>query len=480
MEVMSRIKVAVLDNGVSSDCGSIDIKNRYYINEFMECKKEPESSGDNLWIHGTNCAAIIARLCKECELFSIRILDQYGMGSIQKLEPALSWCLKHHIQVVNLSFGSTHFQDRMEIRKIINHYVNNGMIIVAASSNDGYKTFPASFSNVIGVAAGNNLCTDKNLQSLNGIDFLAPSEHKLEYEWYSIKLRKSNSYAAPFVTALLSNEIMNCTNFTVHQLRERLITKCGAQHRFYYNPDWVEKAWVSDKCMKSKADFYFDTTELYKAPEESDADTLIMKDTNELIKYQNAGKNLIYLGNEDISPIDKIKNIHFWSKEQKVHQIFSAERSIAEIEIPVIVCRVAESQDEMYWLSQFRDYFYLDGYHAFIVSKTIESILYEFEYIPEQMCSLQNREFIRNFLFWQTYYNQSDILIFSYTQMKDGFSVIESPEVFINIYGKDETWISVSCSKRLRVNRKVELNDNTAIEKIYMIILQIMMEGTNE
>lgn len=85
----------------------------------------------------------------DSEIYSLRILDENGKGEIECLKPALEWCLESGINVVNLSLGTTHFKDKTGIRKIINYYANQGICIIAATSNSKYVTYPASFSNVL-------------------------------------------------------------------------------------------------------------------------------------------------------------------------------------------------------------------------------------------------------------------------------------------------------------------------------------------
>ena len=91
----------------------------------------------------------------------------------------------------------------------------------------------------------------------------------------------------------------------------------------------------------------------------------------------------------------------------------SAVRPV-DINIPIIICKIDKWQDEMLWLFKLRKYFGDDGYNIYPISETIESVLYDMEYIPKQLLRKKNMDQIHNFLYWQTYFNQSDAVLFMF------------------------------------------------------------------
>lgn len=100
-------------------------------------------------------------------------------------------------------------------------------------------------------------------------------------------------------------------------------------------------------------------------------------------------------------------------------QIVGSRKREAEIGIPVIICKFSENQDSIYWLSELRKYFAKDGYNMFTVSSKVESVLYDLEFLPEELCNKSNREDVYNFLYWQTYYCQSDALLMGIDDKKE-------------------------------------------------------------
>lgn len=90
---------------------------------------------------------------------------------------------------------------------MINKYVYNGMIIVAATANSGFVSYPASFTNVIGVATtGSPLSYSEDYMQM-GIDTVVPSEHIIKMFDEEIRTSLSNSYAAPYACALIANRL---------------------------------------------------------------------------------------------------------------------------------------------------------------------------------------------------------------------------------------------------------------------------------
>lgn len=210
------IRIAVLDTGVTEEY-------RKYLSYAMMVDERGMVRGQDklsksAFAHGTYCLAIIRTYFKEAELSSIQILDETGRGTVEKLAPAFEWCFKHGIDIVNVSFGTTNFRDRERLLHLVDDYASRGLVVIAASANSGYTTYPASFSSVIGVGSvevaggtGTEIMREWNadfachcLKSGNihtGVDILAPSVHEVKIGERKIVTVQSNSYAAPFVTA---------------------------------------------------------------------------------------------------------------------------------------------------------------------------------------------------------------------------------------------------------------------------------------
>lgn len=456
-----RVYIGIIDSGI--DENEIDeerIRKKYYINcnSLLELKDVDENA--KYLKHGTICALVIEKYCLNCSFLSIRILNNCGRGSVKEIASSLDSCYKNDVILVNVSLGSTFFRDKKIVRRAINHYANKGLIIVAASSNDGYITYPASLSNVISVAWGDSFCVDENLQSQKGIDFIAPSDHEISMEGVSFRLGKSNSYAAPYVTAMVGNLIYEEGTMTVNEIRESLSRKGDT---FIYSPDWIEAAWITPNYKKCRAEYYFieDNRRLQDCFD--DIDTIVISNPEEAELYAGIGKHIVYIGLERIVRIDK--KHHFWCKEMRIKQIMSAKERTAELGIPVIYCIFDNTADAVWCLCELKRLFAEDGYNAFAGYSSPASVLYDLEYLPQERII---QEKTADFIYWQTYYQQSDLVLTGYSEIVQEKPFVENPDMII-VFDSEVCGYSV----RIVADRDMELEkqypdlETESIKKIY-------------
>ena len=66
-----------------------------------------EGPHDDLYGHGTACAALVRSLAPEVELVSVRVLGANLKGSALAFAYGLEWCLENGVQVANLSLSTT-------------------------------------------------------------------------------------------------------------------------------------------------------------------------------------------------------------------------------------------------------------------------------------------------------------------------------------------------------------------------------------
>ena len=480
MVVLDKVKIAVIDNGVAEDLLKQPLEYKVYIDNTNCCVVDDEHMELSGFIHGTICAMIIENNFSECMLSSVKILNEDGIGKVDKLKIALDWCYQNNIFLVNLSLGMTHFHDRAIIRNVINYYANRGMIIIAASANSGYKTYPASLSNAIGVAAGKKFEVNTDLQKQKGIDFMALSDHEIKIEGNVFRLGKSNSYAAPYVTAMIGNLLKRKPHSDVASIRRKLLPEIEMTTFLYY-PDWIETAWVSERCEQSEGKYYFKEIKGELEVSIPMIDTIVVKDRAEVIKYYNKKKHIVYLGKEPIEHM--VSDRYFWSREQRVAQIISCKEKTSDIDIPIIICEFVEKQDIILWLSELRDCFGKDGYNVYTMSNKIESVLYDLEFMPDELCCESTMEQVNNFLYWQTYYCQSDAILLGLdTSVNSNINVFETiADILIKVNDTNgAVKTKVYCDGKMEIERIFERIDNRTINVLYREILKLFTEDTDE
>lgn len=206
------VKVAILDTGIDD----------WLVNSSNEINI-PNIVKGNSTQHGTNCYLILNKyiIDEKVSIKSICILNNDGSGLIENLKSALNLCLENNINVVNLSFGTINFKDYEKVRKVINEYYHKGIIFVASTSNEGFTSYPSSLSTVIGVQAkeSNSIIKLEENNIHLGIDFIAPSIHKLNIFDLEIITLASNSYATPYITSKIVNLLNKNKNLTFNEIK---------------------------------------------------------------------------------------------------------------------------------------------------------------------------------------------------------------------------------------------------------------------
>lgn len=147
-----KLLVAVIDSGVNKDdeyLKEAEIQNLYYEErEFKTCyvgKLNP---------HGTEVIKIILKESPDIKILSIRTLQENNKCMLSAIINSIKYCIDKRVDIINLSLGScSSTASRLEeLKKVCDEAVKKGIIIFAADHNiAGKKSYPANFSNVLGV-----------------------------------------------------------------------------------------------------------------------------------------------------------------------------------------------------------------------------------------------------------------------------------------------------------------------------------------
>lgn len=246
-----RLKIAVIDDGISQDLFDGELLGSIIINDDLSINSY---NMNNRISHGTICANIIHKYFPFLDYFSIKVLSNNMKGRSNKLYRALDYCVEQKISIVQLSIGSCIAKDFTQIQKKINEVALKGLIIISAAHNENIISYPSCLSNVIGVMRdlSDELCELEfkfNSDFTNGIEFTSFAKHKLYINGKEKICSNSNSYAAPMISALVC-EIYNKheSSLNVDQIKYVLLQKSvnfNNEHNFIYPyPDWIYKALV--------------------------------------------------------------------------------------------------------------------------------------------------------------------------------------------------------------------------------------------
>lgn len=154
-------KIAILDTGINA--GHPDL--RPAIKGGASFVK-----GENYWVdyfgHGTHVAGIIAAqnnkigsvgVAYNANLYIVKVIGKNGEGNVSDVIKGIQWSIDHHMDIINMSFALTDDEKSKptfkQLESVINQAYAKGILLVAASGNDGvnHVDYPANFKNVIAV-----------------------------------------------------------------------------------------------------------------------------------------------------------------------------------------------------------------------------------------------------------------------------------------------------------------------------------------
>ncbi|GFI22993.1 subtilisin BL [Lachnospiraceae bacterium] len=463
------IRVAIIDNGINELFIKRGIQKSITIDEHGTCIDDAKNRNQQQFQHGTNCAMILEKYCCDCRLNSIRILDENGKGTIKSIYPALEWCYKNEIRLVNLSLGTVDFRDYEKLKVLVNEYTAKGMIIIAATANSGFVSYPASFTNVIGVATTDSPLSYSKDYIQMGIDSIVPSEHIVKICDMEIKTSLSNSYAAPYICALIANKLSNDKTFDIAKLKRYAKEQSHIKMTVEGDePDWIYRAYISGRGTPSRAEYYFETVTGVYDEIQGKIDTVIAYSTAELENLDIRNKHLIYLGNEDTYNIDVQGFI--WSRETRQRQIKHNYYQGSGLEVPIVILAVEDVIDKFYVLTELKSAFANGGYNAYTIEMEPECVLYALEYMPEPVSDI---DAWKSFIESQTFYKQSDLIIWCVP--------VKDQDKYLKVYPDCDVQIVLSNEKGNNIvefsfeGEKIEkiisgLIDRKDVEEIYHII----------
>jgi hypothetical protein len=463
------IRIAIIDNGINELLIKRGIEKSIVIDENGICITDTKNIDQQHFQHGTNCAMILEKYCSDCQLISIRILDENGKGAIKRIYPALKWCYKNQVCLINLSLGTVDFRDCEQLRCLINEYVTKGMIIIAATANSGFVSYPASFTNVIGVATTDSpldYCEDYMQM---GIDTVVPSVHTIKVCDMELNTSLSNSYAAPYISALIANKLKEDSTFEIKKLKA-YASEQSQLHivKGIFEPDWVYRAYVLGVRTISRAKYYFETIVGKFEEVQEEIDTIIAFSISDLEKLQIGNKNLIYLGKEDIHKIN-VQGF-FWSRETRQQQITNNHYQGNGLDVPIVILAIETTIDSFYILTELKKMFANGGYNAYTVGMEPECVLYGLEYMPEPVA---DHEAWKKFIESQIFYKQSDLVIWCvpYEDKMKYLKVYPECDVVITLCNEGENYLAKFSFEEERIDKKILGQiDRMDVEEIYHII----------
>ena len=219
------VRVAVIDSGVDGDHPAVG-----GVAGGAVVVADPDAPGgvrtvdgahEDLFGHGTACAAIIRSNAPGVDLYSVRVLGERLSGRGVVFAAGIRWAIDHRMDVVNLSLSTT----RRDFFGVLHGLADDAyfarMMLVCALSNVRGPSYPSQYASVFSVAAHDGRDPSDIRYNPNApAEFGAPGID-LEVAWLGGRTIRStgNSYAAPHVAALIARILAKHPSLTPFQMK---------------------------------------------------------------------------------------------------------------------------------------------------------------------------------------------------------------------------------------------------------------------
>lgn len=253
-----QVRVAVLDTGI--DAAHRDL--------MVDLTKSYTAIGiegsalNDIYGHGTHVAGIIAALDNDtgvwgvapaARLYSVKVLDDYGIGTVSALIDGIQWAVENNIQILNISLGTK--KESQALREAVEDAYDAGLLLVAAAGNGGNKPgqsdnveYPAAYAPVIAVGAVDYYDIRASFSATgSALEIMAPGVDIVS-TWTGGNAYRSisgTSAAAPHVSGVAALVWAYNSSWNNRQVREQILataTPVGDGNPFRYGRGRVDAA----------------------------------------------------------------------------------------------------------------------------------------------------------------------------------------------------------------------------------------------
>lgn len=206
------IKVAVIDTGIAPH-PDLEIVGGVSTVDYTD--SWVDDNGHGTLVAGTIAAKHsdngISGVAPGVKLYAVKALDENGDGTLQSVLDAIDWAIDHHMDIINLSLGTT--VDVPSLHEMVTKANNREIIVVGASGNSGSPegiesnvNYPAKYDSVIAIAAVNQNLRRSSFSSTGSeVEFSAPGDPIINtYLDGQYGVASGTSFAAPHVSGMLA------------------------------------------------------------------------------------------------------------------------------------------------------------------------------------------------------------------------------------------------------------------------------------
>lgn len=208
---MARNNVVIIDTGIYKDteCNK-NITESYVLQKNNTSYSIAECESNDYVGHGTAIANIIYKINPFVNLISFRICND----EIDIDEDGLIYILEYidkniDAKIINISLGCTYVYHYKKMKSICEKLTSKGVLIVSAFDNDGTISYPAAFSNVIGIDTSSEIKDKNDIVAVNNsiVNLLLPVKYYRTYWKERMSILTGTSFATATITGLLTTKL---------------------------------------------------------------------------------------------------------------------------------------------------------------------------------------------------------------------------------------------------------------------------------
>lgn len=217
------VRVAVVDSGVDAThplVGGVDEAVVVERSRYGEVCVSP-GPHDDLYGHGTACAAIIRSLAPAAGIVSVRVLGPSLKGNADTFAGGLEWSIEQSVQIVNLSLSTSNEQWAETFWELVDRAAFHNIMLVCAMNNERKRTIPSEFSGVFSVACAPGRDREQIWCNPQGPAEWGAAGIDVEVAWTggTTVIASGNSFAAPVVAGHLARIVGAHPGITPWQAR---------------------------------------------------------------------------------------------------------------------------------------------------------------------------------------------------------------------------------------------------------------------
>ena len=223
------MKVAVIDSGIDAAYPGIGALAGGAVvvadDDAPRGARVIEGPHEDLFGHGTACAAIIRGAAPDAELYSIRVLGERLTGRGIVFAEGMRWALAQGMQVLNMSLSTSRIDYFGLFHEIVDEAYFKRAMVVCAVNNVRAPSYPSQYASVFSVAAHEGRDPFRlEYNTSPPVEFGAPGID-LEVGWLGGRSIRAtgNSFAAPHIAGLIARILGKHPGLTPFQMKTVLM-----------------------------------------------------------------------------------------------------------------------------------------------------------------------------------------------------------------------------------------------------------------